>query len=367
MQFDISILRKSDQFTLRLSRLYEQYGYSRFCMNKLEEYSFYVENMNFLQSKNVIVFSDLDGRLMALKPDITMSIVKNLRTEKDETARMYYMENVFRASKETREYREIRQMGIECLGEIFPCTICEILSLAKQSLAVIDERYYLDISHQGFVMGLLDSIGAEYSVKEQLLDCIRKKSAHEIRHIAAGAGVTEKDIRRLETAASLSGSFERVVAQAEEIAEGPEMREALNELKLYFSVLGDGHLRLDFSIASDMGYYNGIVFQGYVKPIPKAVLFGGQYDKLLIRMGKEDKRAIGFAINFDELERYYKREEKNTTDTLILCDEGSDVAEVNRMVCRETEQGKRVLVQSVQPSGTAFEKILDLRKEKGQC
>ena len=60
-----------------LKGLYESFGYSRFRMRKFEEYSLYSENLNFLRSRDIITFAGKDGRLLALKPDVTLSIVKN--------------------------------------------------------------------------------------------------------------------------------------------------------------------------------------------------------------------------------------------------------------------------------------------------
>ena len=41
-----------------------------------DRYSLYQANRSFLSSEQVITFTDLDGRLLALKPDVTLSIAK---------------------------------------------------------------------------------------------------------------------------------------------------------------------------------------------------------------------------------------------------------------------------------------------------
>ena len=61
-------------------------------------------------------------------------------------------------------------------------------------------------------------------------------------------------------------------------------------------------MQLDFSLVSNLNYYNGILFRGFVEGIPDSVLSGGQYDKLMRKMGKES-RAIGFAVYLEELAR----------------------------------------------------------------
>ena len=63
----------------------------------------------------------------------------------------------------------------------------------------------------------------------------------------------------------------------------------------------DGNVNIDFSIAGNLKYYNGIVFNGYIEGVPAAVLSGGQYDQLLRKLGR-DSRAIGFAVYVDLLE-----------------------------------------------------------------
>ena len=79
MDFDWSILRSGEQTIYRLRGLYEKYGYRRFKMSKFEAYDLYVRNKDFLVSDRMITFTDARGVLMALKPDVTLSILKNTR------------------------------------------------------------------------------------------------------------------------------------------------------------------------------------------------------------------------------------------------------------------------------------------------
>ena len=72
-------LLPNEAITFALRSLYDRYGYSRYKMNKFEEYDLYARNKDFLICESVITFTDLDGKLMALKPDVTLSIVKNTK------------------------------------------------------------------------------------------------------------------------------------------------------------------------------------------------------------------------------------------------------------------------------------------------
>ena len=72
-----AILQTSEKIIFTLRALYANNGYQPYRMSKFEEYDLYVENKDFLLSDRIITFNDTDGKLMALKPDVTMSVVKN--------------------------------------------------------------------------------------------------------------------------------------------------------------------------------------------------------------------------------------------------------------------------------------------------
>ena len=118
MELDLNRLRPQERLSLRLRLLYEEAGFRQYHMGRFEEYGLYQENRRFLASDQVITFTDLDGRLLALKPDVTLSIAKNARVEEGGCGQYYYAENVYRPSQESHTFREISQMGLECIGAV---------------------------------------------------------------------------------------------------------------------------------------------------------------------------------------------------------------------------------------------------------
>lgn len=361
MQIEPTSLQDAERLTLTLRMLYEQYGYRAFTMNRMEEYAFYVENKNFLNVENIIVFSDLDGRLMALKPDITLSIVKNVKFDAEHLTKMYYAENVFRASKASREFRELRQMGLECIGSVTPYTVVEVLTLAAKTLQAVDGEYCLDVSHLGFVSGLMNSLKLDYALREQCLKCITEKNAHDLQKLALAGGVSAQDADRLAALVSIGGDLHTALGQAQSVAAGGEMQAALDELRLLESSMGATPLRIDFSILPDLSYYDGFVFNGYVKKAPDAVLKGGQYTNLLTRMGKAGMRAIGFALYFDELERYCFTPQTPRPDVFIRYDAATPPSLVRSTVEGWINRGRRVLADTSAPAQAPAERTVDLR------
>ena len=146
MKYKKAKLKPDEKACLQLRGLYEQYGYKKYKMGKFEEYSLYAENKDFLGSDKVITFTDLDGRLLALKPDVTLSIIKNTNATSESNEKLYYLENVYRESRESHTFKEISQMGLECIGRVEPYCIVEVISLAAESLNAISGDYILELS-----------------------------------------------------------------------------------------------------------------------------------------------------------------------------------------------------------------------------
>lgn len=157
MELDWTILRSEEQTMYRLRGLYEKYGYRRFKMSKFEEYDLYVRNKDFLVSDRMITFTDARGVLMALKPDVTLSIIKNTREGEASPRKVYYNETVYRSGKGDEAFQEILQTGLECIGDLDLYHLYEVIALAVESLAAISPDYVLDVSHVGLVSGFMEA------------------------------------------------------------------------------------------------------------------------------------------------------------------------------------------------------------------
>ena len=99
---------------------------------------------------------------------------------------------------------------------------------------------------------------------------------------------------------------------------------------------------LDFSIESQLGYYNGIIFKGYIKESNDIILSGGRYDKLLNKFNS-NKNAIGFAIYMDKL--YEKNKTSDFIDILILYKSGDEnilLNEVRKFMNKNKKSAKNI-------------------------
>ena len=165
---------------------------------------------------------------------------------------------------------------------------------------------------------------------------------------------------------SVYGTPGAVIETLRKMCINETMKEAVDELESICGLLKNSRyyekINLDFSIVNDMNYYNGIVFKGFINGIPESVLSGGQYDKLMKKMGKKAK-AIGFAVYLDLLEQTGEKK-KTDVDTLVLYSEKSDMGKLSQFVADRINSGESVSAQRKIPQKLRYKTLIDFDKEE---
>ena len=360
---DTKLLKGEEIAIYKLRSLYGKYGYLPYKMSKFEEYDLYVKNKDFLISDSVITFNDTNGKLLALKPDVTLSIIKNGTDEAGVKQKVYYNENVYRISGSTREFKEIMQTGLECIGALDNTDVFEVLHLALMSLDTISSDFVLDISHLGVLGAIFDSISQNADFRNEIMALIKQKNAHEITSVCEKYEISSECCELLKELVSLYGEPNSVIAKLKAKAISEEYNSAVLELEQICTYLAStkyaDKIRLDFSIVNDMNYYNGIVFNGFLNGIYECILFGGRYDKLLKRMGRKSG-AIGFALYLDLLEAIEKDTREYDVDVLLIYSNKTDPS----LVCAKAQeliaQGMSVSAQKAIPEKLRYKELCDI-------
>ena len=325
MDILLDFLPKDEQVPLKLRALYESYGYRKYRMGKFEPYDIYVENKHFLKSEGIITFTDAGGRLMALKPDVTISIVKNVAPEVI-MQKLYYNDNVFRLEQHSGEYREISQIGLEYIGADTGYAEAEVIGLAIDSLSIISDNFMLDLSHMGYISGLISALELNSKQSDVILSMLKEKNLGGIEMLSAEFNLAPRQREALLGIAGICDIPETALKEAESFVLCKEMSAALDELTELSSALSaidkQENVRLDFSVINDLDYYNGIVFRGYVREAARAVLAGGRYDNLLRRFNKPQP-ALGFAIYLSDLDRAFHKKSEFDVDVLLVYGDSS--------------------------------------------
>ena len=316
---DESFTSPAERTAAELRSLYGKFGYLPYKMSKFEEYDLYARNKEFLISDSIITFTDTDGRLMALKPDVTLSIIKNTDVPARGTTKLFYSENVYRVSgrggrpgsrgpEGGETFREIMQTGLECMGNVDDYCLAEVLLLAGKSMASISDEFVLDVCQLDILFKAVDRISNDPQIQAGLLKCAEEKNIHGIREISGNIGKSP-EISAIDTLINLVGLYGTpketlpvIEKAAEYLGAQAEYEKFKNVLTALENTTVKDKIKVDFSIVSDRNYYSGIAFKGYVNGVPERVLSGGQYDRLMEKFGKKCG-AIGFAVYLNTLER----------------------------------------------------------------
>lgn len=382
----VTQLQKNEQMIFDLRAMYADYGYAPFRIRKFEEYELYVKNKDFIDSANIITFTDTNGKLMALKPDVTLSVVKNSRDLPGQVQKVYYNENIYRVSRRSRMFEELMQVGIECIGDIDDYNIHEVLMLAAMTLQYVSPEGVLVVSDLDILSRIMDHYRVSGDVQEELIACLGEKNIHTLRRICGECGIDPVCTNLLARMARIYGRPEKVLADLEQLIreaeakvpedgdgsaagqEKPSLSEQVKAVTDHLRRLLDAFvdervrdmIRIDFSVVSDVNYYNGIVFNGFAPGLPDCIISGGQYDRLMQKM-KRRSGAIGFGVYMERLERYLVEGSDVDIDILLLYNEQEDMITVKRRVEELVCKGNRVLAQRAVPKKLVYRKLLRVK------
>ena len=349
----IKNMSKKDLVLLNIRKMYDSYGYKKISLPSFEEYDLYNENKDFID-RNVLTVMSPNGKLLALRPDITLSVAK--KVSKDQSlkySKIYYQENTYNLTKYVG-YEEDEQLGIELIGKESTFLDFEIINLAVKSLDIINKKSMIVLSHAGFISSIFENFDLEYEIKEQILDCINRKNSHDIQKILKRNEHISENVKKLiYKIPELSGNLENIEKELLKYEINDNTKKILSELKQLNSLLMKFYKKskiiFDFSVVKNLNYYNGIILQGYIEDFPNVILTGGRYDKLFEKFGV-DTGAVGFAILTDGLKGYYKDTDKKDFEILIAYD-NSDFEKLVEIVNDFQKKGLRVRTENIENLG----------------
>ena len=214
---------------------------------------------------------------------------------------------------------------------------------------------------------MLDDITSDTDIRREIARCISEKNTHDLTRICTEAKISPEDAAVLCDFVGIYGDMDTVLTK---LAHLTRRFEAVSVAISDLTVLRDhlkttpyaDRVRFDFSIINDMSYYNGVVFCGYLDGICECVLSGGQYNKLMKRMGRR-AGAIGFALYLDLLEGLEQSSAAYDVDVLVLYDSSTTTEAVAKTVSALRADGKSVSAQRAVPDKLRYATLCDLRKE----
>ena len=211
----------------------------------------------------------------------------------------------------------------------------------------------------------MEESGLDSALTKRVVELISSKNRDDLKVLCLDNGITDTVFSKLAVLTDNFPTVDSAIEKIEGVCSSDVSKSALSELKCVCDLLKSrgyvNKINIDFSIAGNMGYYSGVVFNGYIKGIPTAVLSGGRYDRLMQKMGRKSG-AIGFAVYLDALERLDLAEKAFDVDVVLIS--GNDIEATLNTSEMLSAGGSSCLVCSKLPQDIRAKKILKIT-EKG--
>jgi ATP phosphoribosyltransferase regulatory subunit len=254
------------------------------------------------EQERMFKFTDVSGRLLALRPDLTMPLARLAATRlcEREVARLFYVGNAFQLTeRDGTGAREFTQIGVELMGQSGPLADAEVIALAIGSLRAAGLKdSLLDIGQVEFFKGLMEEAGLTAEQAEEVRSHVEEKNMLSIELLMQKARVPAELRNRILDLPSLYGGPE-VLDEAERYTLNPRSRAAVASLRRTLDALAQYGLEdcisLDLGMVQSIHYYSGVIFRGISRYLGYPLLTGGRYDDLVGGFGRE-LPATGFAF-----------------------------------------------------------------------
>lgn len=288
-------------------------------------------------------FFDRQGRILALRPELTPSIARLVSTRMQTSElplRLCYGADVFRNS--APQYREFRQVGVELVGSAEGIADAEVIALAVKSMETMAIKdFQLNLGHMGIFEELMRELNIPAELKGNLEEKLARKDMVGIEGLVGQSGLPPDVQEILLRLPHLHGG-EEILDEVLSWSAEKEIREATEGLRKVYRYLRDfavqGNVSLDLGILRGFSYYTGVVFEGYVPGMGFPVVEGGRYDTLYADFGF-DQPATGFAIHLGSLLSQVPPTETGSADILVF---GREMPKIIRRCQELRSQGKRV-------------------------
>ena len=255
---------------------------------------------------------DTDGRVLVLRPDVTLPIVETAAREfprSNQLLKFGYVSTVFREYYGRSTYgKDFLQGGIEILGDSSPECDGEVIVTAAEILKAVGvENIRIDIGTAAYTQALFDGLPLSEEQKATLQGYMAERNLVACKSYIASLPISSDARKALEALPVLFGPYAQTLSKARDYSINSGMLNALSRLeRVYDYILYAGYadkVQLDFGFASRLGYYTDTVFKVYVDGALYDIIDGGRYDQLSSRFGV-DRPACGFGMNINLLYEY---------------------------------------------------------------
>ena len=345
-------------------------GYDEVETPVLEYFDVFAGVKTSIDQESMFKLVDPEGRILVLRPDITMPIARMVGTKlKDCTLplRLSYLGNVYRYGEiQICKQREVAQAGLELLGVDSPEADAEVIAMAIQMFLDLGlKEFQIDIGQVEFFREIINETGISEESVEDIRRLIDQKDMLSLERLLGELPIPDDTKNLLYTLPQLYGDGS-ILDEAMEISRNAGAQAAIENIHQVYRILKDygfkRYISFDLGMVQSFDFYTGIIFRGITRGLGYPLCGGGRYDMLVSEFG-HDLPATGFAVGIKRLliamEQQVCLEEIPPVDILITSAE-TDRGEAYRYMQQLKKEGKRV--EMFHPSKSAKEPVVYARQ-----
>ncbi len=339
----------------RVMSVFDGWSYEEITTPSVDYNALFERGMGQTEAQRAFRFTDTDGRMLALRSDVTSSVARAAATlfaARPRPLRFCYAASVFRQRPRSRAEwrRQNRQLGCELIGAGSSAADMEVLLIAVEVLEKLgfNGRYRITLNHVGVLNGLSEQFALDVSGRERMREMIDTRDDANLKSFFDGyapAGMSD----------ALAGNFTKhagkleIMRNARVVLKGARAVAALDALEEVWRVVEalelDKAFEIDMADVSGLDYYTGLIFKIYVEGAGTRVGSGGRYDDLTGNFGRSEA-AVGFVLDLDAItdvlakgNTFESNDFKQPTPSII---EDDSQKEAFRDARRRRESGEKV-------------------------
>lgn len=286
-----------------MNEVFRHCGFREIATPSLEFFDSFSGQRDIIPEENMIKFVDEQGRILVLKPDLTVPCARVAATKlKDcRPLKLCYCQNTFRSKKDRYlDLKEITQAGCEIIGVSGPAADAEIIATAIETLKAAKlTEFTVELGQVNYFKGLMNATALPFAEKDKLRHLIDKKDFLGLEKKVTSLGIDGDLKTALVELPALYGGTE-ILEKISGYHLGGKAKDAIENLRAVVDILKnegyEQYMAIDFGMVSALSYYTGIIFQGFVPGYGTPILSGGRYDHLVEKFGEPDC-ATGFSVH----------------------------------------------------------------------
>lgn len=299
---------KFERVIKTINKRFTTYGYKRIKTSAFEQYDLYSKVNSSINQNEMMKVIDRTGQVLVIRPDVTIPITRELAQNFPSLSselRYFYVQEVFRQQVERNDSIESTQAGVEYYCQGSAEADAEVIALACHTMKDLGfMQIKIELGHADFFNEIVQKLSITTQQISQLKSLIQAKNVVEIGPFLESLNVEKEVCDIIERIPFLYGNPADVSERMKGIVLSQKMQDTFDYLLDVYDILKmyglEQYIVIDLGLINQMGYYSGVIFQGYVEKFGKPVLMGGRYDRLGDEFGAA-LPAIGFACEIESL------------------------------------------------------------------